>query len=315
MEFRNAVGYLGAGVMGILFTFLQIFTVVSTAFAHTAEHSTSADTDFRCSEALQQRMVKVEEESFLFMALQNEIPALDEVLVSFGSSPNAAVPKGQPLEMLVWNVFKAKRPQLLPDLKTFSEKANFLVIQEAIVNRRISKELSLFKDYSWENALSFFQRNGDGTGVATGSTYTIKDVGFVRSSGREPITNTPKMALFTEYEIAGRPETLLIANLHALNFVPNSKFQQQLSEVGDNIANHQGPLIVTGDFNTHHKDRHLIMAKLAERLGASIVPLRNDRRLLRLDHVMVRGLTVLDAEVVTTVSSSDHLPVRLKFKI
>lgn len=249
------------------------------------------------------------------MALQNQIPDPSEVIVELGEARDAVVPTGKPLQMLVWNIYKAKRSNLISDLLSFSRDVHFAVLQEAIWNRQMANEFIKAPGYGWQYALSFFQRNGDGTGVATGSVFNTNGVVYVRSRGREPIINTPKMAIITEYPIEGRTHSLLVANIHALNFVTNSRFRAQLEDLAQALRHHKGPMIVTGDFNTHHNDRFLIMAKFGENLGMRVQPLRNDRRFLKLDHVLVRGVQVLDAEVLHEIRSSDHAPVLVKFRI
>ena len=42
---------------------------------------------------------------------------------------------------------------------------------------------------------------------------------LVSSDYREPFVNTSKMGLFTKYNISGSNQMLLVANIHALNFV------------------------------------------------------------------------------------------------
>ena len=72
------------------------------------------------------------------------------------------------------------------------------------------------------------------------------------------------------------------------------------------------PLVFAGDFNTWTDERRAAMRAVADKLGLHEVALSQDRRSRffgkQVDHVLVRGLDVVDAYAVA-VHSSDHNPV------
>src|SRR5690606_1151818 len=93
----------------------------------------------------------------------------------------------------------------------------------------------------------------------------------VRSLEKEPILRTSKMILLTEYKIKDSAETLMVANIHGLNFVPNWKFQVQLAQLEMELKKHRGPIILGGDFNTHNIPKLMLMADFAVRLRLDYV--------------------------------------------
>jgi endonuclease/exonuclease/phosphatase (EEP) superfamily protein YafD len=79
---------------------------------------------------------------------------------------------------------------------------------------------------------------------------------------------SPKVSLITEYQLPG-DESLLTVNVHLLNFERwgTMKFQSQLDELAEIMADHRGPIILAGDFNTWNKKRLDLVQKLAEKLN------------------------------------------------
>jgi endonuclease/exonuclease/phosphatase (EEP) superfamily protein YafD len=97
--------------------------------------------------------------------------------------------------------------------------------------------------------------------------------------------------------------------------VTTSAFTASLYEIAERISKFEGPVILAGDFNTWNVKRHLIMKSIFRDLGLEHLDLENDGRLLKLDHVFVRGFSVLKAEVHSSVFSSDHFPLEIKLKL
>ena len=139
----------------------------------------------------------------------------------------------------------------------------------------------------------------------------------------EPIANTPKVSLFSEYALSTENKTpskaLLAINIHAINFVGLDKFEAQLQSIESKIAQHEGPVIFAGDFNTWSQKRWRSLYATAKRLRLNTVafgPLeaRKIKRFLGsppLDHIFYRGFSqkVGSARVIDTLSTSDHNPL------
>jgi len=84
------------------------------------------------------------------------------------------------------------------------------------------------------------------------------------------------------------------------------------------LKNHQGPLILAGDFNSWRKDRQAILDKLSHALSLQRVGYESHRRITvfgnPIDHVYYRGLDIVDASS-PSVTSSDHNPLLVTFKL
>ncbi|MNL10397.1 hypothetical protein D3C87_1311950 [compost metagenome] len=108
---------------------------------------------------------------------------------------------------------------------------------------------------------------------------------------------------------------MLFVCTHVLNFVTTGAFSRSLYEIAERISLFPGPVILAGDFNTWNFKRYMIMKSIFRDLQMEHVDFEDDGRLLKLDHVFVRGFDVMDAKVHHTVLSSDHFPLDLKVRL
>jgi len=160
-------------------------------------------------------------------------------------------------------------------------------------------------------------------GVLTAAKVKHLDYQQVHTQHYEPVFNTPKVALITEYPLVGTPQTLLAVNVHGLNFVRTKMFQAQLHQLEQKVVHHQGPLILSGDFNTWNGRRMAVLQSVVSRLGLTSVcfPKEHHQQLKRflwsdpLDHMFYRGLAVRSgsARVLHKLESSDHVPMVVEF--
>jgi endonuclease/exonuclease/phosphatase (EEP) superfamily protein YafD len=87
------------------------------------------------------------------------------------------------------------------------------------------------------------------TGVQILSRFRLENPIPVESPAREGFLFTPKTSLISLMDLPdGR--SLMLVNVHMLNFVPVSELENYLAEVRVYAGSHEGPLIVGGDFNT-----------------------------------------------------------------
>lgn len=211
------------------------------------------------------------------------------------------------IRVLSWNIAKGRHRDWHQDLARLAHGADLALIQEARLEHAMH---SVIPDACWAFAPGYRRQNLT-TGVLTVSrAETIER--FLHSH-REPLTGLPKAALVTEYRLHGAPQTLLVANVHAINFTPGTgHFHRQLLAVAHRIAHHQGPLIVCGDFNTWRHKRLRILDELIAELHLQPVQFEQDHRRsafgLALDHIFYRGL-VHKGCVVDRVRTSDHNPI------
>ena len=141
----------------------------------------------------------------------------------------------------------------------------------------------------------------------------------------EPVSGTPKVSLFVEYPLGENLPPLLAVNTHLINFVETSKFQAQLQEIEAIIAQHQGAVILSGDFNTWNYSRWQLLLQMTAKLGLKPVdfPFVEAKKIKRfllsppLDYIFYRGLKqkTFNAQVIDNISSSDHNPLLVELSI
>ena len=218
------------------------------------------------------------------------------------------------IELLNWNIQKGGGADWGQDLRALGTDADVLTLQEApLVNPG-------WKEHVIESFHAFapgFTTPWTSTGVMTVSTA----IPLVQCnlSAREPWLRTPKATLVTEYALDGEQETLLVVNIHAVNFTLGlGAFEAQLDGASRILARHEGPVIFAGDFNTWRQSRLTHLDSIIDEHGLASVQFPDDVRKrvfgLPLDHVYVRGLDVVDAETEET-NSSDHNPMRVWLSI
>jgi endonuclease/exonuclease/phosphatase (EEP) superfamily protein YafD len=219
------------------------------------------------------------------------------------------------IRIVTWNVHKQEDRGWQRDLATFVAGNDIVLLQEAVLDpalRRIVEDGGMH----WVMASSFLYEDHD-IGVVTG----MREAALASCTERavEPLIRIPKSAVISWFPIRGTGRTLAVVNVHAINFALTlAGYRAQLRALADALAAHPGPIVFAGDLNTWTGARDAVMGDVASRLGLTEVKLREDRRTLffgkQLDHIFVRGLTLVDATAIP-VHSSDHNPVRATFRV
>lgn len=212
-----------------------------------------------------------------------------------------------------WNAHKLSDAKFIPDLVLLAQSADLITVQEAMHSDEY--EQLFLRNFNFD--MSFFKsfcrsKNKDATGVMNLSRIHLENNLTLLSPGREPITNTPKASGYSLIRIDGIGPVHVV-NTHALNFNFGGDFKRHIDDIEQFVQQLQGPVIWVGDFNTWSGMRTSHLMKAAEKLGLTHVRLAHDSRLLKLDHVFVRGLNVKSAEVLNNFKSSDHKPIRVIF--
>ena len=217
--------------------------------------------------------------------------------------------------LLNWNVLKGSREDWRDDFQRLASVSDIVALQEAHLHDDFHAELEE-SDLHWDLTNAFYL-GGAETGVLIASN--IKPGKPCTLHANEPLIMTPKTALVTEYQIQGTAETLLVANIHMINFsLSTHEYRQQIAELKGAIKHHPGPMIITGDFNTWSQKRMAIIDNMVSGLGLSAVEYDNDHRLTvfgnPVDHVYFRGLETIHANT-ESVESSDHNPMMVTFRM
>ena len=174
------------------------------------------------------------------------------VQVSGFSDPSQTLPAT--VTIVNWNAQKGEHPQFASDLKLLleREKPDLVFLQEASTDFIKPQQMGGYLAESW----SYPWPGGPTVGVLTLSRVPPIRIKPVPTKYREFDVTAPKVSLVTEYPLANG-ENLLTLNVHLLNFEVWSlnKIRHQLEDLKAIIADHDGPIIMAGDFNTWNRAR------------------------------------------------------------
>lgn len=242
------------------------------------------------------------------------VPKKGDSLKQIGSGKFSGTPAD--IKILVWNVYKGRhRERWKQDFLTLSEGKDLILLQEALHEGWMPEiMLQHFPDHHWKLATSFAFR-GSKTGVATGARFKASFVDFVRGTERELFFGTPKVSLASKYQFRAVAEDhrddLLVINTHVVNFTTTGSFVRFVEELIGIIKEHRGPLIIAGDFNTWNFRRWFNLLKILAQFEIKPTEFDFDPRVLKLDHVFIRGLRVTKAVIHDKILSSDHYPLEV----
>lgn len=224
------------------------------------------------------------------------------------------------INILVWNMYKGRRGGWAEDFRAISEGRDIVLLQEAVVNTRYDPIFTECRNYEWVMAVGHGNRKTRmETGVKTGATVKSSGQSFLATPDLEPLLGTPKMLLATTYPIGDGDRHLLVVNIHAINFVSYDKFSRQMGQVIEAIEQHDGPVILAGDFNTWNTLRYNGMAEVTKKLGLEPVLIGRKASMMHLnrhlDYIFYRDLTLIKAEALSHILSSDHVPLAAEFAL
>ncbi len=215
------------------------------------------------------------------------------------------------LEILSWNIQKASNAGWREDLASLGSRVDLAFIQEASVQAGIDGLLPGVLHRAFARGYTTDKLE---TGVMTLSAGAPSM--HCQLTALEPWLGTPKATAVTAYPLRNRQDRLLAINLHAVNFAFGlNDLRRQLASLRELLAEHRGPVILAGDLNTWSGDRQALVDEFTGAHGLQAVTFEPDLRTRvfgrALDHIYVRGLKALSAEVVP-VNTSDHNPLRVR---
>lgn len=221
---------------------------------------------------------------------------------------------GDSFQFVNWNIYKGKKKGWDNDIKRLSQSNTLIALQEAAITTELSS--SLGQNRQWDFAPGYINGNVQ-TGVL--SSFHISPSLACQLRHIEPWLGSPKATLITRYPIGSGDQELMLANIHAINFTFGTKaYRQQIGDMVAILSNHNGPIILAGDFNTWSSRRLKIIERAVISLG--LVAVKFDTTKVKkfggqpLDHVFYRGLK-LQHQSVVEVKSSDHNILVASFSI
>jgi len=214
-----------------------------------------------------------------------------------------------------WNIYKEQNQGWDVDFMRLSYEADIILLQEASLRGELKKVLQQ-KHLYW-NFNSAFKYKGLETGVLVASTVPPLSSCGLRTD--EPIIGLPKTIVINTYGITGSIKKLLVANIHGINItLGTGSYQKQMDGLQNILEQHNGPIIMAGDFNNWCEERTAIMAHLVKSLSLQALTFDDEQRTTffgdPVDHILYRGLKPVTYEV-SPVKSSDHNPISVTFRL
>jgi len=225
----------------------------------------------------------------------------------YGLNPNR-------IQSLSWNLEKGLHDEALYQLGVLSSSMDLVVVQEAALNNSLTGQFPNLKFWSFAPG---YQSKVNLTGVMTMSR--VPALTHCVFAVNEPWLGTPKATGLTEYPLKGMDTTLLVINVHAVNFTfTASALRKQLDVFAGYVDAHRGAVVLSGDFNTWSEARMKVLQDFAKAHNLKVLTFDVDHRTRvfgrALDHFLVRDVDVLDSTTFQ-VDTSDHNALWAEFRI
>ena len=219
------------------------------------------------------------------------------------------------ITLLNWNIYKGEKKNWAKDFRQLSNGQDLVIIQEARLSPEVKETLKK-QSIHWTLNTGFVV-NDEATGVLTGSRVKAASSCGLRTT--EPFLRLPKTVLVNKYDLSGTNKKLLVANIHSINFTLGTEvYSEQIKALTAAITQHQGPVIVAGDFNSWSEDRKQIIEDMVTELSLKAVTYQSKNRVTifgnEIDHVFYRGMESVASEA-QQVTSSDHNPIKVTFRV
>lgn len=215
------------------------------------------------------------------------------------------------IRMVNWNIQKGGAPDWADDLSSFTNEPDLMLFQEAALDMDAWEVVAAGHYRSFAPGYRTPGPSGSVTGVMTLSA--AEPLTSCRLMSIEPWLRSPKATMITEYGLTDTDHSLLVVNIHAINFtIGNKAFREQVRRALSVVSAHLGPILLSGDFNTWHWRQSKILREMANNHGLTMLNYDEDHRTRvfgqPLDHIYVRGLRVVGATSIRS-DSSDHNPM------
>jgi len=218
------------------------------------------------------------------------------------------------IRIVNWNIQKGGDPEWTADLAEFTDAPDLMIFQEASLDTAAWSALGVDHYRSFAPGYRTLQSM---TGVMTlSSVVPLTQCNLISV---EPWLRSPKATMITEYGLTDTDQTLLVVNIHVINFTLGVReFRAQIERALSIMDKHTGPILLSGDFNTWRPRRSAVLHEMTGRLGLSALEFDEDFRKRAfgqpLDHIYTRGLQVITA-TTGRASSSDHNPMSARFSL
>jgi len=239
--------------------------------------------------------------------------ACSSQLVGSGGSEHDELDSGD-IRLVNWNIQKGGDPEWTTDLATFQARPHLVILQEVPFN---TTAWDAVVGDGYQSFAPGYRTSRAVSGVMTLST--AKPLTQCNLVSVEPWLRSAKATVITEYGLTDTDQTLLVINVHAVNFTFGTRvFERQIWDAIAVANDHAGPILLSGDFNTWHSRRIAILSEMASSLDLETLNFDEDHRKRvfgqPLDHIYVRGLEAIQA-TTREVNSSDHNPMSARLQV
>ncbi len=212
------------------------------------------------------------------------------------------------IQILNWNLQKGQKRGWQSDLELLAARSQLVMIQEASLDAAMTDPGGPARFAAFAPG---YRTRSSITGVLTLSE--VMPLAHCSLTSHEPWLGTPKATSISEYALNGSDETLVVVNIHAVNFTFGvSDYRRQLQQIRTALQDHRGPVIMTGDFNSWRLRRQHLLQQLVDDLGLKAPEYKLDNRVRvfghAIDHIYIRGFSSQPA-ISPVVTSSDHNPL------
>ncbi len=243
------------------------------------------------------------------------LPVPGDILLPFGQATSVALKKR--INILVWNLHKGGDDDFSKDFNDLSYKKDLIASQEMLLNPLMLSVFAQMPNYLFNSATSFYmEKEKYRTGVFNASPVAANSINYVKTETLEPVVSSPKMAIITQYPIAGSEKSLTLVNLHGINFVNGEAYKKEINRIYEAVKDLPSPLIFTGDFNTWSDERDNILREVSQKLKLSEAHFFPDNRMKFNNHFLdhffyTEDIRVIDAKVEGFYKGSDHKPLEV----
>ncbi|WDP84214.1 MAG: endonuclease/exonuclease/phosphatase family protein [Desulfobacter sp.] len=227
---------------------------------------------------------------------------------------NTVIP--EQFSLLCWNVHKENlKPEFIDQILEWKSLhgLNLILLQEA----RFSDALISVAGFPYVAAANL-RLPVHYSGVITAANADPHKSSFHMTHAKEPLIFTPKNALITIYRFKDK-ETLMVVNLHAINFRSLAWYQWELARLFDLLRAYEGAIVLAGDFNCWRRSRKKVLDHFTDLLGLTYGIPENEHHIKQwfgflLDRIYYRGITLKSIQAVNCKTLSDHNPIIAQFK-
>ena len=247
--------------------------------------------------------------------MHRQVASCGSALVPGDSQQDAGGIDPAAFTILSWNSHRGGHKEWSDDLISLGSGADIILLQEAALDPVLDTQLNLTAN-QWLMATAF---NLDDREIGVMSAARVAPQAYCVAREPEPLFKIPKIGLAASYPLAGRETSLLVVNIHIVNYTVNvAAVQRQIGALEQIVRTHKGPVIVAGDFNTWSNKRESLVQQKMSDLGMNPVSFDPDHRVSffnhKVDGIYYRGLEVTKS-LSHKVKSSDHNPLEVHFRL